>query len=137
MPCFTGMFLNFLLNIKQKKSIIINRNFHKNMPKTKTKEEVKTSPKKATDKTAPKEKKSSYGADDITVLEGLEPVRKRPGMYIGSTSSTGLHHLIWEIVDNGIDEAMAGFATEITVTLLDDGMIQVTDNGRGIPVGIH
>ncbi|MDP3043734.1 MAG: DNA topoisomerase (ATP-hydrolyzing) subunit B [bacterium] len=80
---------------------------------------------------------SDYGAESITVLEGLEPVRKRPGMYIGSTGNTGLHHLIWEVVDNGIDEAMAGFATEITVILLDNGMVEVTDNGRGIPVGIH
>ncbi|MBU4455740.1 DNA topoisomerase (ATP-hydrolyzing) subunit B [Patescibacteria group bacterium] len=80
---------------------------------------------------------SDYGAESITVLEGLEPVRKRPGMYIGSTGNTGLHHLIWEVVDNGIDEAMAGFATEITVALLDNGMVEVSDNGRGIPVGIH
>lgn len=82
-------------------------------------------------------KKSTYDASSITVLEGLDPVRKRPGMYIGSTSSAGLHHLIWEVVDNGIDEAMAGHATEVTVTLLDDGMIQVSDNGRGIPVEKH
>lgn len=84
-----------------------------------------------------KVKTSSYGADSITVLEGLDPVRKRPGMYIGSTSSTGLHHLIWEVVDNGIDEAMAGFATKVSVALLDDGMVEVFDNGRGIPVGKH
>ncbi len=84
-----------------------------------------------------KKKGQEYGADAITVLEGLDPVRKRPGMYIGSTSSTGLHHLIWEVVDNGFDEAMAGHADEITITLLDDGMCQVTDNGRGIPVGKH
>ncbi len=78
-----------------------------------------------------------YNAESITVLEGLEPVRKRPGMYIGSTSAAGLHHLIWEVVDNSIDEAMAGFATEITTTLLRDGMVSVSDNGRGIPVDIH
>ena len=82
-------------------------------------------------------KKNNYSAEAITVLEGLEPVRKRPGMYIGSTSSTGLHHLIWEVVDNGIDEAMAGHATEVSVTLLPDNMVQITDNGRGIPVEKH
>jgi len=81
--------------------------------------------------------KSAYGADQITVLEGLEPVRRRPSMYIGSTSVTGLHHLIWEVVDNGIDEAMAGFATEIGVTLLPESTVEVTDNGRGIPVDKH
>jgi len=80
---------------------------------------------------------SDYGAESITILEGLEPVRKRPGMYIGSTAASGLHHLIWEVVDNGIDEAMAGFATEISVILLDNGLVEITDNGRGIPVGIH
>ena len=84
-----------------------------------------------------KQKNNDYGADAITVLEGLEPVRKRPGMYIGSTSTTGLHHLIWEVVDNSIDEAMAGFADEIIVTLTTDGMVKVDDNGRGIPVEKH
>jgi DNA gyrase subunit B len=77
---------------------------------------------------------NGYGADDITVLEGLEAVRKRPGMYIGSTSSRGLHHLVQEIVDNSVDEAMAGYASEISVTLLEDGGVRVIDNGRGIPV---
>jgi DNA gyrase subunit B len=80
---------------------------------------------------------STYSAKDITVLEGLDPVRKRPGMYIGSTGPTGLHHLIWEVVDNSVDEAMAGFCTRIDVTLLADGGCRVSDNGRGIPVDPH
>lgn len=84
-----------------------------------------------------KKKTNAYGADQITVLEGLDPVRRRPGMYIGSTSGAGLHHLIWEVVDNSIDEAMAGYATEISVSLLPDGMVSVADNGRGIPVEKH
>jgi DNA gyrase subunit B len=83
------------------------------------------------------EKTSGYSAESITVLEGLEPVRKRPGMYIGTTGPEGLHHLIWEVFDNGRDEAMGGFANDIEVTLLPDNMIRVTDNGRGIPVDIH
>ncbi len=82
-------------------------------------------------------KKNEYGADAITVLEGLDPVRKRPGMYIGSTASAGLHHLIWEVVDNGFDEAMAGHADTVTIELLKDNMVRVSDNGRGIPVGKH
>ncbi len=82
-------------------------------------------------------KASNYGAEQITVLEGLDPVRKRPGMYIGSTSAAGLHHLIWEVVDNCIDEAMAGYANEITVSLLPDRLVEVDDNGRGIPVDKH
>lgn len=81
-----------------------------------------------------KKKSGSYTAENITVLEGLEPVRKRPGMYIGSTSETGLHHLVWEVVDNCVDEAMGGFATKIGVLLQKDGGVTVADNGRGIPV---
>lgn len=90
-----------------------------------------TNPKK------PKSTPGEYGADSISILEGLEAVRKRPGMYIGSTGERGLHHLIWEVVDNSVDEAMAGHATRVDVTLLADGGIEVVDDGRGMPVGMH
>src|SRR5579862_5673737 len=78
-----------------------------------------------------------YTAKDMTVLAGLEAVRKRPGMYIGSTGPSGLHHLVWEVVDNSVDEAMAGYCTRIDVTLLADGGCRVSDDGRGIPVDPH
>ena len=87
------------------------------------------------DEKAPKSK--AYDASSITVLEGLEPVRKRPGMYIGTTGPDGLHHLIWEVFDNSRDEAMGNYADQIEVALLPGGYVRVADNGRGIPTGIH
>ena len=96
------------------------------MPKAELKKQVKS-----------KDKKQEYGAAQISVLEGLEPVRKRPGMYIGNTAREGLHHLIWEVIDNSIDEAMAGYADTVDITLLPDSTVSVSDNGRGIPVDKH
>jgi len=96
------------------------------MPKMSNEKEVKN-----------KVKSDTYGAEQISVLEGLDPVRKRPGMYIGSTGETGLHHLIWEVVDNSFDEAMAGYADLVTITLNANDSVSVSDNGRGIPVDIH
>jgi len=84
-----------------------------------------------------KQKKSSYDSSQIQVLEGLDPVRKRPGMYIGSTGFEGLHHMIKELADNGIDEVIAGFANELSVSINEDGSVTVVDNGRGIPVDMH
>ena len=107
------------------------------MPKDKASKEAPEKISKPKTPEVKEQKKSSYSAESITVLEGLEAVRRRPGMYIGSTGTTGLHHLIWEVVDNSIDEAMAGYANQITVRLLPDHTVEVRDNGRGIPVDIH
>ncbi|MBU4453046.1 DNA topoisomerase IV subunit B, partial [Patescibacteria group bacterium] len=91
----------------------------------------------ATKKSTKSPAKGGYSAKNITVLEGLEPVRKRPGMYIGSTGPTGLHHLIWEVVDNCFDEVMGGYATKVVIRLQKDNWVQVEDDGRGIPVDMH
>ncbi|MDQ3244736.1 MAG: ATP-binding protein, partial [bacterium] len=89
------------------------------------------------EKETKKDKENQYGAEQISVLEGLEPVRKRPGMYIGTTGPDGLHHLVWEIFDNSRDEAMGGFCNDIEIVLLPSNRIRVVDNGRGIPVDVH
>ena len=83
------------------------------------------------------EDKKKYSAEEIKILEGLEGVRKRPAMYIGSTGKEGLHHLVYEVVDNSVDEAMAGYCTKVTVIIRKDGAVSVEDNGRGIPVEMH
>ena len=84
-----------------------------------------------------KDNKNNYGVDSIQVLEGLEAIRKRPGMYIGNIDTKGLHHLIWEILDNSIDEVLAGYASNIFVILNKDGSVTIGDDGRGIPVEVH
>ncbi|SVC19024.1 uncharacterized protein METZ01_LOCUS271878, partial [marine metagenome] len=97
----------------------------------------KTSKKKNSRSKVSKVSKSSYTAKDIEVLEGLEPVRKRPGMYIGGTDLLSMHHLVSEVLDNAMDEVVAGFANKVDVKLLDNQTIEITDNGRGIPVDKH
>src|SRR3989344_1509046 len=100
-------------------------------------EKVKEAPKMEAIPEKKTRKEGEYGAKDIQVLKGLEPVRLRPGMYIVSTGLDGLHHLIWEVVDNCLDEAMAGYAKEIDITLLPDNRVSISDDGRGIPVEKH
>jgi len=121
---------------KQKTAVKKAANSELKQEAEKIKEEIKKEPEKEKPLES-KKAKSSYEAKDIYVLEGLEPVRKRPGMYIGSTGTEGLHHLIWEVVDNSLDEAMAGYCTQIGVTLSPNNRVSVADNGRGIPVDKH
>ena len=109
----------------------------KEVAPSKVEKEVLTELKKEKPDKEEKRKEGEYTAKDIYVLKGLEPVRKRPGMYIGSTGLDGLHHLIWEVVDNCLDEAMAGYAKNIEVILLPGNRVKISDDGRGIPVEKH
>jgi DNA gyrase subunit B len=124
-------------SVKISKKKIVKKPAPQPKPKQVKKTTKKPTVKKASKKSALAKSGQGYSAKNITVLEGLEAVRKRPGMYIGSTGPTGLHHLIWEVIDNAFDEAMAGYCDDITLKLLPDHWIEVTDNGRGIPVDIH